>query len=360
MEENTMKLNSLAEKLGAALEGCGDVEITGVAGLNEADQGQITFVTGNRYTQLEQTRASAVIVPLNAPKLGLPLLRVKNPRLAFARSIELFRIKRRQRTGIHEKAVIGQKVSIGVDPSIHPYVVIEDDVTIGDRATIYPGVWIGSGTTIGDDAVIYSNVNIGEHVRLGNRVIVHAGATIGSDGFGYETDGGMHHKIPQVGGVIIGDDVEIGANSTIDRATLGNTVINRGTKIDNLVHIAHNVTIGEHCFLIAQVGIAGSCKLGNYVVLAGQVGMADHVSIGDRAVVSGKSAVIKNIEPDQVVGGYYAMPQRDWLRFQSIIPKLPELKKQLTDLGNQVQELRKGMANGLPDGIQEKPEQPVC
>ena len=221
--------------------------------------------------------------------------------------------------------------------------MIDDDVKIGDRATIYPGVWIGRGTTIGDDAIIYSNVNIRENIRIGNRVILHAGATIGSDGFGYVTEGGIHHKIPQVGGVIIGDDVEIGANSTIDRATLGNTVINRGTKIDNLVHVAHNVTIGEHCFLIAQVGIAGSCTLGNYVVLAGQVGLADHVTIGDRAVVSGKSAVIKNIEPGQVMGGYYAMPQRDWLKVQAIIPKLPELKKQLADLGNQVQELQKNI-----------------
>ena len=340
-----MNLLCLAERLGAVLEGPGDVEIVGVAGLNEADQGQITFVAGNRFTQLEQSRASAAIVPLNAPKLPLPLLRVKNPRLAFARSIELLAVKICQPAGIHEKAVIGKNVVIGADPSIQACVVIDEDVTIGDRVTIYPGAWIGRGTTVGDDVVIYSNVNIRENVRIGNRVILHAGATIGSDGFGYATDGGRHHKIPQVGGVIIGDDVEIGANSTVDRATLGNTVISRGTKIDNLVHIAHNVTVGEHCFLIAQVGIAGSCTLGNHVVLAGQVGLADHVSIGDRTMVSGKSAVIRNIEPGQVMGGYYAMPQRDWLKIQAIIPKLPDLKKQLADLANQVQELRKNIPN---------------
>jgi len=218
-------------------------------------------------------------------------------------------------------------------------------VKIGDRVTIYPGVWIGKGTTIGDDAVIYSNVNIRENLQIGNRVIIHAGATIGSDGFGYVTEDGIHYKIPQVGGVIIGDDVEIGANSTIDRATLGNTVIKRGTKIDNLVHVAHNVTIGEHCFLIAQVGISGSCTLGNYVVLAGQVGVADHISIGDRTIVSAQSGVIKDIEPDQVMGGYYAMPQREWLTVQALIKKLPELKKQVADIGSQVQELRKSMPN---------------
>lgn len=340
-----MKLTCLAEKLGALLEGSGDVEIRGVAGLNEANQGDLTFVQENRLAQLEQTQASAAIVPMNAPSFRLPLLRVKNPRLAFARSLELFSPKPEQQAGIHERAVLGKNVVIGADPSIHPYVVIADDVKIGARATIYSGAYIGRGTTIGDDAVIYSNVNIREGVRIGDRVIVHAGATIGSDGFGYVTEAGKHHKIPQVGGVIIGDEVEIGANSTIDRATLGNTEIKRGTKIDNLVHVAHNVTIGEHCFLIAQVGIAGSCTLGNYVVLAGQVGLADHISIGDGAVVSAQSGVIKNIEPGQVMGGYYAMPQREWLKVQALVPKLPELKKQLAYLGRQVQELQKNMPN---------------
>ena len=340
-----MKLNYVAKKLGAVLEGSGEVEITGVAGLNEATEGHITFMNEKRFTQLEQTRASAVIVPLNAPKVGVPLLRAKNPRLAFARAIELFTVKPYQPTGIHERAVIGQNVVIGKDPSIHPNVVISDEVKIGDRVTIYPGAWIGKGTTIGDDAVIYSNVSIRENLQIGNRVIIHAGATIGSDGFGYVTDEGIHRKIPQVGGVIIGDDVEIGANSTIDRATLGNTVIKRGTKIGNLVHVAHNVTIGEHCFLIAQVGIAGSCTLGNYVVLAGQVGLADHIRIGDRAMVSAQSGVIKDIEPGQVMGGYYAMPQREWLKVQALIPKLPELKKKVSDLESQVQELRMNTQN---------------
>lgn len=340
-----MKLNHLAEKLGALLEGFGDVEITGVAGLNEAVQGHVTFVTENNFAQLEQTRASAAIVPMNAPTLGLPVLRVKNPRLAFARAIEVFSAKPYQASGVHERAVIGRNVVIGSDPSIHPYVVIEDDVRIGDRVTLYPGVWIGKGTTIGDDSVVYSNVNVRGNIRIGNRVIIHAGATIGSDGFGYVTDKGRHHKIPQVGGVIIGDDVEIGANSTVDRATLGNTVIKRGTKIDNLVHVAHNVTIGEHCLLIAQVGIAGSCTIGDYVVLAGQVGLADHVSVGDRAIVSAQSGVIKNVQPGQMIGGYYAMPQKEWLKVQAILPKLPELKKQMAELANHVQELRKNIAN---------------
>jgi len=242
-------------------------------------------------------------------------------------------------------SIIGQNAVIGADPSIHPYAVIADEVRIGDRAIIYPGVWIGKGTTIGDDAVIYSNVNIRENVHIGHRVIIHAGATIGSDGFGYATEDGRHHKIPQVGGVIIGDDVEIGANTTIDRATLGNTVIKRGTKIDNLVQVAHNVTVGEHCILVAQVGIAGSCTLGKYVVLAGQAGLADHVTIGDGAVVTAQSGVLDDVQPGQVMGGTFAMPLREWLKTQALIKKLPDLKKEVAALKSQVQELRKGMPN---------------
>jgi UDP-3-O-[3-hydroxymyristoyl] glucosamine N-acyltransferase len=171
-------------------------------------------------------------------------------------------------------------------------------------------------------------------------VIVQSGAVIGSDGFGFVTDNGRHHKIPQVGGVIIEDDVEIGANSTIDRATLGNTVVKQGTKIDNLVQIAHNVTVGEHCLLVAQVGISGSCTIGNWVALGGQVGVADHVIIGDRVMASGGSGIIKDLEPAQVVGGTYAMPQRDWLKVQSVLPKLPELKKLVAKLEKQMNELK--------------------
>ena len=198
----------------------------------------------------------------------------------------MFYVKPYQASGISEKAAIGANVAIGADPSIHPFVVLADDVKIGDRVTIYPGVSIGKGSVVDDDSVIHANVSIGENVRIGKRVIIHPGAVIGSDGFGFVTDNGRHHKIPQVGGVIIEDDVEIGANSTIDRATLGNTVVKQGTKIDNLVQIAHNVTVGEHCLLVAQVGIAGSCTIGNWVVLGGQVGVADHVTIGDRVMAA--------------------------------------------------------------------------
>ncbi len=336
-----MKLKELADKLGAELAGPADIEIRGAAGIHEAGEGQITFVAGRKELKdLEHSRASAAIVPLDTPALSLPLLRLKNPRLAFARTLELFYVKPYQASGISDKAAIGAHVVIGADPSIHPFVVLADDVKIGERVTLYPGVSIGKGSVVDDDSVIHANASIRENVRIGKRVIVQSGAVIGGDGFGFVTDNGRHHKIPQVGGVIIEDDVEIGACSTIDRATLGNTIIKRGTKIDNLVQIAHNVVIGEHCILVSQVGISGSCTIGNWVALGGQTGIADHVTIGDRVLVSAASGVIKDIGPDQVVGGTYSMPQRDWLKVQSVLPKLPELKKLVAELGKQMNELK--------------------
>jgi UDP-3-O-[3-hydroxymyristoyl] glucosamine N-acyltransferase len=217
---------------------------------------------------------------------------------------------------------------------------VDDGAQIGDRVTLYPGVYVGRGATIGDDSVLYANVSIGEKVVIGKRVIIQAGAAIGGDGFGFVTDGGRHHKIPQVGGVIIEDDVEIGANSAVDRATLGNTVIRKGTKIDNLVQVAHNVSIGEHCILAGHVGIAGSSTLGNYVVLGGAAGVADHTTVGDRVMVGGGSAVTRDVEPGQVIVGYNAMPIRDWLKVQVILPKLPELKRSLAGLEKHVEELK--------------------
>lgn len=335
-----MKLKELADILGAVLTGPADVDIRGAAGVSDAIEGQITFIDGkDRLKDLERSRASAALVPLDTPAMHLPLLRLKNPRLAFAQTLKLFYVKSYRASGISEKAAIGANVVIGADPSIHAFAVLADDVKIGERVTVYPGVSIGRGSVVDDDSVIHANVSIGENIRIGKRVIINSGAVLGRDGFGFVTDGGRHHKIPQVGGVIIEDDVEIGANSTIDRATLGNTVVKKGTKIDNLVHIAHNVTVGEHCILIAQVGISGSCTIGNWVVLGGQVGIADHVTIGDRAMASAQSGIIKDIEPAQVVGGTYSMPQRDWLKVQAVLPKLPELKKLVAELEKQVKEL---------------------
>jgi len=335
-----MNLKELANMVGAELTGPADVDIQGAAGVREAMEGQITFIIGTNYLKdLERSSASAALVPMDTPAMRLPLLRVKNPRLAFARVLELFYVRPVQASGISEDAAIGKNVVIGADPSIHPFVVVADNAKVGDRVTLYPGVSIGRGAVVDDDAIIHANVSIGENIRIGKRVIIHAGTVLGSDGFGYVTDGGRHHKIPQVGGVVIEDDVEIGSNSTVDRATLGNTIIKKGTKIDDQVHVAHNVLIGEHCLIAAQGGIAGSSTIGNYVVFGGRVAMADHISVGDRVMVGGGSGIARDVEAGQIIAGYYAMPVKDWLKVQALLPQLPELKKRIIDLENQIKEL---------------------
>jgi UDP-3-O-[3-hydroxymyristoyl] glucosamine N-acyltransferase len=340
-----MKLNELAGLLGAELSGSGDAEITGAAGVREAGEGHITFITGKNYLKdLEHSRASAVLVPTDTPDMPLPMLRVKNPRLAFARVIELFYVKPYSPTGISDRTALGKDVAIGANCSIHPFVVLGDKVRIGNRVAIYPGVYVGQGSVIDDDSVIYANVSIGNRITVGKRVIIHSGTVVGSDGFGFVTEGGTHHKIPQVGGVIIEDDVEIGANCSIDRATLGNTLIKKGTKFDNQVHVAHNVTIGEHCLLAGQSGVAGSSTLGNYVVLAGQAGVSDHTTVGDRVMAGGKAVIVKDVAPGQIIAGFNAMPIRDWLKVQAVLPKLPELNKSIKRLEKQLQEMKEQLS----------------
>jgi UDP-3-O-[3-hydroxymyristoyl] glucosamine N-acyltransferase len=335
-----MKLKELAEKIGAVLSGPGDAEITAVAGLREAMPGEITFAAdAGHLRDLDHSRASAAIVPLEAPDRNMPLLRMKNPRLGFARALVCLYGKPAAPIGISDKAVIGLGAVIGADPSIHPYAVVAENARIGDRVTLYPGVYVGRGSVLGNDTIVHPNVSIGHGVTIGSGVIIHAGTEIGSDGFGFVTDGGRHHKIPQVGGVVIEDDVEIGGNCSIDRATLGNTLIKRGTKLDNQVHVAHNVTIGEHCLIAGQVGIAGSSTLGNYVAFGGQVGVGDHRIIGDRVMAGGKAVITKDLEAGQVVAGNYAMPLKEWLKVQAVLPKLPELKKLVAQLERRLKEI---------------------
>ena len=335
-----MTITELAAKLGAELIGPGDTEIRGVAGIREAREGDITYLSDKKHrNDLNACRASAVIITEDMQGVNIPALVVKNPRYAFALALGIFYGRPYVPGGISDRAVIGKDVVLGTEPTIHPYAVVADGAIIGSRVTLYPGVYIGGGSIIGDDAVLYPNVSIREGVSLGCRVIIHSGTVIGSDGFGFVTDGGRHHKIPQVGGVIIEDDVEIGANCTIDRATLGNTVIRKGTKLDNLVHVAHNVTIGEHCILTGQVGIAGSTSLGNYVVIGGQSAISDHLTIGDRVMIGGGSGVSRSVEPGQAIAGYPAVPLREWLKAQVALSKLPELKKLVTQLQERIETL---------------------
>jgi UDP-3-O-[3-hydroxymyristoyl] glucosamine N-acyltransferase len=337
-----MKLTELAEKVGGELAGRGDIDIRGVAGIGEAQDGDITFITDEKRLQdLRACRASAVIVPRGTSELPIPSIAVKNPRFAFAQLLRIFHERPYAPGGISERAVIGKDVVLGSGPTIHPCAVVSDGAKIGSRVTLYPGVFVGTGSCIGDDTVIYPNVSIRDGVTIGSRVIIHSGTVIGSDGFGFVTEGGLHHKILQIGGVIIEDDVEIGANCAIDRATLGNTVIRKGTKLDNLVQIAHNVTIGEHCLMAGQSGIAGSATLGKYVVIGGQAAISDHTTMGDQVMVGGGSGVTRNMESGQVVAGYPAIPLREWLKAQAVFPKLPELKKLVTQLLRRIEELEK-------------------
>ncbi|MCH7505551.1 UDP-3-O-(3-hydroxymyristoyl)glucosamine N-acyltransferase, partial [PVC group bacterium] len=238
---------------------------------------------------------------------------VENPYYAFACILHLFDDRPKPKPGIHPKAHMGNNVRTGRDVSIGPLAVVEDGAELGDRVTIYPGVYIGPRARIGDDTILYANVTVADGVRIGKRVIVHSGTVIGSDGFGFASHEGRHYKIPQVGSVVVEDDVEIGANVAIDRGALGDTRIGRGTKIDNLVQIAHNVRIGENGLLISQVGISGSVEIGKNVTLAGQTGVAGHLKIGDKVIAGGRAGIAKDVSPGQVVSGAPAIPHRQWL-----------------------------------------------
>lgn len=337
-----MKLKEIAAMLGGELEGEGELEITGVANLEDAGPGQCAFVGSQRSLKaVGRVRASAVLAP---PGLAVPVsaVRVDHPQLAFGRLMRHFHPPSPVREGVSERAYVGRGVKMGERPAIYPWVYLEDGVVLGDRVVIHPGVYVGRDVRIGDDCVIHPNVCILEGVELGCRVLVQAGAVIGSDGFGFiQDEKGRHHKVPQVGKVVVEDDVEIGANTTIDRATLGVTLIGRGTKIDNLVQIAHNVRIGEDSIMAAQVGISGSCTIGRRVMFGGQVGLADHVRVGDDVKAGGKAGLHGSVPSGGVYIGYPAIPIERWRRVQAALPHLPELLKRVRRLEEELRRLGK-------------------
>ncbi len=339
-------LQQLADHVGGKIVGDPNYLIHGVAGIIEAQSGEITFVANPRYeAALRTTAASAVIVARPLEGLTPASLVVEDPYYAFCRIVTYFYQKPYHPRGISQQSAIGKNVTLGSDLSIYPFVTIGEGAAIGDRVTLFPGVYIGEDSHIGEDSILYANVSVREEVTIGRRVIIHSGAVIGSDGFGFATHQGRHHKIPQVGTVIIEDDVEIGANVTVDRATLGKTVIGRGTKIDNQVQIAHNVSVGEDCLLVAQVGISGSTEIGHHVILAGQVGVAGHLKIGDNVVAGGRSGVTKDIPSDQKVSGFPPLPHRKWLEAQASFPHLPDFRKRLAALEKQVVALERSIKN---------------
>jgi UDP-3-O-[3-hydroxymyristoyl] glucosamine N-acyltransferase len=318
-----------------------DIEITGVSGIRSAREGDITFLSAEHYRKyLAGCKASCILIKEPIEGLQTTQLRVSNPHLAFAKLLGHFYIKPQKPLGISEHAIVSDKATVGKDISIFPFSFISDNVSIGNGTIIYPHVFVGHDTTIGEDCIIYPNVTLRENVRIGNQVIVHSGSVIGSDGFGYVFEGGKHHKIPQVGGVIIEDDVEIGSNVSVDRATTGNTIVGEGTKIDNLVQIAHNVTIGKNSIIVAQVGIGGSTEIGDFVSLAGQVGVADHAKIESGTIIGAQSGVMGNVAKG-IYTGSPVMPHREWLKTQAIIAKLPELYKKIRELEEKIKKLER-------------------
>jgi len=346
-------LADIAERVGGRPFGDLQREITGVAGIREARPGDMTFVANPRYVRdLATTAASAVIVAEGtAVPEGLSGIMHEEPSLAFTQVMEvLFPPAPRPEPGVHPGAVVDPSASIGVDVAIGPCVVVEAGATIGDRTVLAPCAYVGAGATIGADCMLYPHVAVCERSVLGDRVIVHCGTVIGSDGYGYVQIGARHQKIPQVGIVEIGDDVEIGANVCIDRARFDKTVIGRGTKIDNLVQVAHNVHLGQDCLVIAQVGISGSTEIGDRVILAGQAGVVGHVRIGDGAIVGGGAAVTKSVPAGQTVAGSPARPFAQYMRSQAALMNLHDWTRTVRRLEARVAELEQMLkrAGGPP------------
>ncbi len=330
------KLKEIAHFLGGTVIGDPEAMVTHPAGIREATPGAITFLANPKYApELATTKATAAIVGPDITEAPCALIKVDNPDLAFAKIVaHLAGVTPKPELGTHRKAIVSRYATLGKDTRIGAGAIVEAGAVIGDRCTIYPGAYVGYGAVLGDDCTLYPGVVIYHNISLGNRVSVHANAVIGSDGFGYAWDGTKHAKIPQVGTVKIGDDVEIGAGVAIDRARFGETVIGPGTKVDNLVQIAHNVKIGAHALIVAQVGIAGSTELGNGVVVGGQVGFAGHLKIGDRAMFMAQSGVNKSVPAGESWSGTPAMPHKQWLdkeRNQKKVSGLRDTVKKLEE-----------------------------
>tara|TARA_B100000315_G_scaffold258816_1_gene312298 strand:- start:1016 stop:2056 length:1041 start_codon:yes stop_codon:yes gene_type:complete len=338
MTTSPINLNNIATYIAGKVIGNPDILIHGASSLTNATTGQITFLSGHKHLSTAmETQASAVLVSQIEQLIPCTQIVVPNPPLAFARLVKAFFTEVYTPRGISTEIHRGDHVKIGNNGSIWPFVSIEDHVQIGDRVTLFPGVVIGKGSKVGDDCILHPNVTVREQSRIGHRVIIHSGTVVGSDGFGYILEKGSHEKIPQIGRVVIEDDVEIGANVAIDRATFGETIIGQGTKIDNLVQIAHNVKIGKHSLLVAQAGIAGSSTLGHHTTIAGQAGVSDHVDIGDGAIITAQTGVPKNVPAQKVVSGTPAMPHRVWLRTSQTLQRLPEIHQRLRDLEKRLQ-----------------------
>lgn len=329
----------IAQRLGAEVIGDPTLVLAGFAPADRAQPGDLTFAENESYfARAEQSAASAVIVDKPFASSRKVLIRAADARIAFAKVLPLFFPEPAFPAGIHPTAIV--PASAQVDPTAHigPYCVLGEKVRVGAHAVLQAADYVGAGSQLGEEVNLFPNVTLYARTEVGDRVRIHSGSVVGSDGFGYVPDGGMHRKVPQIGNVIIREDVEIGANVTIDRGALGPTIIGRGTKIDNLVQVAHNVCIGEHCLLVSQAGIAGSTKLGNYVTLAGQAGVAGHLKIGNRVVVAAQSGVMTNIPDGETYLWSPAQPNRQAKRQMVALQHLPELLRRVSELEKKVGE----------------------
>ncbi|MBZ5694828.1 MAG: UDP-3-O-(3-hydroxymyristoyl)glucosamine N-acyltransferase [Acidobacteriia bacterium] len=337
-----MKLGDIAAKLGCTVEGDEELEITGVAGIEEAQSGELTFLVNRKYRPaLETTRASAILVARDAGLVRIAALRSANPYLDFARAIEMFHPSPRYAPGVHATAVVAISAKIGAGAHIGPYCFVDEDVEIGANAVLHSFVSIYRGARVGDDFFAHSHACVREGCHIGHRVLLQNGVIVGSDGFGFAREAsGRWHKMRQAGIAVIEDDVEIQAQSAIDRATVGETHIGRGTKIDNLVQVGHACKVGEDTLLCGQVGLAGTTHVGNRCILAGGVGSAGHLTIGDGATVTARSGVPSDVPPGAIYSGYPAMDNLAWRKSVAVFNRLPELQKELRELRAEVARLR--------------------
>jgi UDP-3-O-[3-hydroxymyristoyl] glucosamine N-acyltransferase len=345
-EEKLMKLGEIAKRLGCALEGDAGLEITGVSGIEEAREGELTFLVNRKYrSALSTSRASAILISREEAPVPMASLRSANPYLDFARAIEFFHPAPQYAPGIHRTAVVAQSAKLGPGAHIGPYCFVDEDVEIGCNAVLHSFVTIYRGARIGDDFLAHSHACVREGCVIGNRVLLQNGVVVGSDGFGFARESnGRWYKMRQAGPTIIEDDVEIQAHTAIDRATIGETRIGRGTKIDNLVQVGHSCKVGEDTLLCGQVGLAGTTRVGNRCILAGQVGCAGHLAVGDGATLTAQSGVPTDVPAGAIYSGYPAMANLAWRKSVAVFNRLPELQRELRELREEVKRLRGGEA----------------
>ncbi len=344
----SISLGDLAAAIGGTLCGDASAMITGVASLEEATPADVSFLANDRYKKfMSDTNAGAVIVATGYDGPGESLIRCDDPYFAFRNAlVELYGWRQHPFAGISGQAFIDPAATVSPDAHLGPFVTVSAGATVGARTVLYPGTFIGPDAVVGEDCICYANVTIYDHCVLGDRVTIHANSSIGQDGFGYSTHNAAHHKIPAVGNVILGDDVEIGACCAIDRATLGSTTLGDGTKFSNHISIGHGSKMGKHCLMVAQSGIAGSTNVGNYVVFAAQCGSVGHITIGDGAKIGAQSGVVRDVEPGTEVLGAPAYPIQDMRRIAACYPKLPEMRSTIRKLERELASLKSMMGQG--------------